>query len=211
MNRGLAGEEYFTEDTLPQRLLQFVSADRPSERRNRFKFQRFDGWEVGWQAGDDELADLFGAAHILQAVSAQVFEGNPLRQIIAHQGSGGLGEQHLTAVTRACDACGAVDVYAFVIVDRHPGLTGVQSHAHQQPGILGTGVRFQSTLHVDDSCHGIVGTWEGDEEAVSLRAHFRPMPPGDGLAYDAVVVVHQCHVILPQVLDQFCGTLNVCK
>ncbi len=98
--------------------------------------------EVGREIRDHQLEEASGASQILEAVFSQVAQAHLFRQVLLHEGSGCLGEQHLPPVRRAHDARGAVDIQADVAFGCPRRLAGMNAHAHThgstfRPGMIG--------------------------------------------------------------------------
>ena len=151
--------------------------------------------EFGGQAVDDQLVDVFGPAHVLQAVAAEVQQRDPFRQLAPHQGGGGLGEQNLAAVAAVGDAGGAVDVHADVALFDQPGLAGVQAHADAHLGVVRPGLGGQLLLHLDHRVDGVGGAGEGGEEGVALGVDLPAVELLEGGAQDGALVGQQARRI----------------
>src|SRR5579859_3027619 len=113
---------------------------------------------------------------VLQAVRTQIPQAQPFRQVMLHQVSRGLREQHLTAMPGAHDARGAMDVQAEIAISGKLGFTRMQPHAHTHAHPIGPGMQSKSALGIDGRRESIARTSESYNIGVPLRTHIMSMP-----------------------------------
>jgi hypothetical protein len=116
---------------------------------------------------------------IREAILAQITQADPRREGLAHQITGGLGEQRLPAVGDRPQPRAAVDRAAVVVTLAQIGFPGVQCGAHRQGDPLGPRLGVQSLLEGSRGGHGITGPGEYGKTAVALAEgpHHHPAVP----------------------------------
>ncbi len=98
----------------------------------RVEVQRAERRELRRQAGGAELVDAFGPLEVLEPVLAQVAQARVAGEGVERQRPGSRGEQHLTPVRGAEDACHAVERRAEEVPVALLGRTHVHRHPHPQ-------------------------------------------------------------------------------
>src|SRR5713101_6052619 len=91
--------------------------------------QGLRGREVGRQTRSNQLEESFGASQVLEAILPQIAQVYIVWQVLFHEISGCLGEQHLPTVTRAHYARGSMHIQANVPIRCQSRFAGVQTHA----------------------------------------------------------------------------------
>ena len=140
--------------------------------------ERAEPRELFGQPGNHQLPHDLGARQVLEPVGTEVREAHPRRERVADQRLRGLGQQHLSAVSRGSDPRRAVHVVPDVVDPRlrraHRRLARVEPDAHAHHGFVRERVGRQVALRLDDGGHRLGCVHEHVEEGVALRADARP-------------------------------------
>ena len=100
---------------------------------------------------------------------------------VFYQSGSGRGKEDLTAITDSSDSRGPVNFVAHQPCRRLRHLTGMDSHPHEGPCVVGPFGAREGPLHGDRGSHTSTGRREHGEEGVAL-----------GSLLDASEVVQAC-------------------
>ncbi len=171
------------------------------------------GRGVVGEVGGDELEDVLAVAQILQAVLAEIAEGDVLGQVVADHLLGGEGEEDLAAVAGGHEAGGAVEGGAEVVAAAGVGRAGVDAHAHPQIGEIGIErapiLGGEGYLGVECGGEGVVGVGEGGAKRIAHRLEHMPAVGLDCRAQDLVVADEGCRHGLALLLPALGGAFDV--
>ncbi len=163
---------------------------------------------IGGKALDQHVVEVLGVSDVLQAVRAEVPQGDPLGQGVLHQASGGVRDQDLSAVGGVGDAGRPVHVDADVVASAEDAIAGVEAHSDAQRGAMGPMVGGEPPLSGDRRLDGLHGTPEGREERVSVDPDHRASGVIDRPPHDArLLVLHHLEAV-PDLLEQARGALD---
>ena len=141
-----------------------------------------------------QLPHPLRAPEILQPVTSEIDQVGASRQIVDHQRSRHVRQQHLPAVTARPQPGTADDrqpeIVALVTQLR---LTGVQRHPDRQPTTVRPWLRAQRTLGCQRRCDGVGRPAERGDDTVALALLHRADPAmgGDRLVEQLVVARHR--------------------
>ena len=76
----------------------------------RSGIERADRREIGLQARDDQLEDVFGIWKILESMRAKVAQCHAVGQAVRREPSRRIRQDHLATMSYGRDPCGTVDV-----------------------------------------------------------------------------------------------------
>ena len=86
---------------------------------------------------------------------------------------------------------------------------GMQTHAHAHLHTMWPGVGGETALGGHGSPDGIAGTGKGDEESIPLGIHFVTEIHLEGHAQEAATLHQHLGVIVTQLLEQLCRSLDI--
>jgi len=171
----------------------------------------FEGWEIGRQIRDDELKEMIGSRHILEALLAHIAQAHAVRQMLLDKVARCLRDQHLTPVPGAHDTCRAVYIHPHISLGSQHWLARMQPHTHTHYTSFGPGVSSQSALRVNRRRDSISGTRKGYEEGISLHIDFVTAPPLECRTQQVPALREHRDVALTQPLEQLRRPLDVGK
>ena len=148
-----------------------------------------------------QLVDVL-ALDVLQVLLAEVADADALRQVVADECPGRLGDEDLAAVAGRADPRGAHDVHPDIALVADVRLAGVQPHPHPYLGALRPRVGGKRALALDCPADGIPGARERVEERVALRVDLAPARGGEDVAQEPPVVGDNLAVLVAQLLEQ---------
>src|SRR6266571_233534 len=143
------------------------------------------------------------------SVRAYLSQAHSLWQGMLHQIARGLGEQDLSAVTSAHDACGPMHVQADVALSRMLRLAGVQAHAHLYRHSFRPGMGAEGTLTSDRCRDGIGGARKGHEERIPLRVDLVTMEFEERGTQEGAAHFQEASVALTHLLEQARRALDI--
>ena len=153
----------------------------------RFSSVRSDG-NVVRQPGDHELREPLRARQVLEPVLAEVAERDAFGQVVLDELARRPREEHLTAVRRGADACGAGNVETDVAGRRRAPAGRVQ------PMRTRTRSRQARAAAARRARDGLGRAWERGEERVALRVDDGAVRIGDGRVDEAAMLGEQLPV-----------------
>src|SRR5271167_1055641 len=110
----------------------------------------------------------------------QIKQAPIIRQILLHEVTGCLREEHLPAVPGTHDACSPMHIQAHIAFGSKLRLARVQTHTHTYDYAFWPGMAGESTLRVYCCRESIRGTSKDHEEGISLGVDFMPAPVLEG-------------------------------
>src|SRR5436309_12754751 len=133
---------------------------------------------------------------VFEAMGSQVSQAHSVWQVMLYQVASGLGQQHLSSVACAHDACGPMHVQAPIAFSRTLWLARMQTHAYLHCCTIGPRMGSKRTLHLHCRTHRIGGACKGHKEGIALGIHLVPVPAVKGctqelaaLGEDAIIAV----------------------
>ena len=119
-----------------------------------------------------ELIDALRPRQVAEREFSKINEPAFLRERIADEIVGRLGDQYLTAAREASDSGTPIHLGAEVVVAAHLWLAGVQRHPNGECDALRPRLVCEGVLEVERGRNGVGSEGECAEEAVALAAVF---------------------------------------
>ena len=189
----------------PDRPQLGIAADEGGRLRRQVVRPEVEGRErrkLRSQCGMAELEQVLGAAQVLQAVLAQVAQGDARGKLPADERRGRLGQQDLSAVTGRHDPRRAVDGRAEEVAAARIGVAGVDAHPDADRARVRPGLRSEGLLGRDACGQRIGRAGEHGHHPVAGRLDDPAGRLADRRAQDDVVArqggTHLVRVPLPQ-------------
>src|SRR5207248_412304 len=110
-----------------------------------------------------------------------------LREVLLHEGTGRLGEQHLPPVSSAHYACGAMHIQADIALSGPLRLACMQAHAYMHHRAFRKGVGGECALCCHSSRHGITGAGKDCKNGIPLRIDLVPSLPLESTSQQCTV------------------------
>src|SRR3989454_7320531 len=92
---------------------------------------------------------------VLEAMGSQVSQAHSVWEVMLYKVAGGLGQQHLSSVACAHDACCPMHVQAHIAFSRTLWLAPMQTHAYMHCCTIRPGMGSKRTLHLHCPGHCI--------------------------------------------------------
>ena len=146
-----------------------------------------------------ELMEALVRAEVLESVFAEIAQLHRRVEQLPRR----LRDDHLPAVPRAHDPCGAVHVGAHVSLFRDDRLARVDADPHPH------GASRQLRLDFSCGCDGVTRAFEREEERVALRVDLDPAVAGERGAHDSAVLREHVGVAVAELVEQASGALDV--
>ena len=187
----------------------------PDERRQltgQVAAGRLDGAQLGElrrQTSGHDLVEALRPRHVLELVFAHIEEVDCPGQITRDEVVRRLRNQDLAAVADPPDARRPMDIQADQAGLRASRLTGVDAHAHADPGFIGPGMSGQPALGLDRRQQGSARRRERVVEAVPCRALLGAILGTEGVAEQPMVVCEDRCIALAKRLQQLGRALDV--
>ena len=130
----------------------------------------------------NQLKHPLWARQVPQTLLTQIDKAHTNAQIVAHEPTGHLRHQHLTAMTDRVQPRRAVDGWAEIVTAPLLGLTGMHTHPHRrQPSLP------ERALHLDRARQRIARTVEHDCEPIATSREHDPCVTFDRPAHQLVM------------------------
>src|SRR5579863_10349848 len=113
-----------------------------------------------------------------------------------------LREQDLSAMRRAHDAGGVMDIQPHLACCRYGWLARMQPKADPHRDAIWPGMSAERPLHGHGGCHGIAGTGKDHEEGIALCIDLMAMMLREGAAHQVATISQHASVALAHLLQQ---------
>src|SRR2546430_16926945 len=113
-------------------------------------------------------------------MGSQVSQAHSIWELMLYKVAGGLGQQHLSSVACAHDACCPMHVQAHIAFSRTLWLARMQTHAYMHSCTSGPGKGSKRALHLHCRGHRIGGACTVHEERIALGVHPVAGAPANG-------------------------------
>ncbi|HLJ32558.1 MAG TPA: hypothetical protein VKU38_02860, partial [Ktedonobacteraceae bacterium] len=131
------------------------------------------------------------------------------RQSVLHQFPRCLGQQHLSTMPSAHNACGVVHIQADIAVSSPLRLACVQTDAYRYCHIFRKGMGGESALCRHSCRHGIGGASEDHEKGIALGVHDAPIPLSERCTQHLAALRQHTGISLTQLVQQARGPRNI--
>ena len=135
-------------------------------------------------------------------MGSQVSQAHPVWKVMLYQVAGGLGQQHLSSVACAHDACCTMHVQTHITFNRTLWLTRMQTYAYMHWCTIGPGMGSKRTLHLHCRGYCIGGACKGHEEGIALGVHLVAVPAAKGCTQELAALGEDASIVVAYLLQQ---------